>query len=147
MTMKKMKKFLAFALFLCLIISLLPPVQFTKAAQVVQRYELDTDGIDVGATYLIVNAGTAGEGNALKFYYQNNNNRDLRNQTLSIQKDSDGVVYIAPGFANEADCQFQFTGATSGKISHGNYTLDLSNSRYVSGTSGTTVFSAYVENP
>ena len=38
----------------------MPPVQFTRAAEVTRRYELDTDGIDVGATYLIVNAGTAG---------------------------------------------------------------------------------------
>ena len=50
--MKSFKRLIAFALLMCMFISLLPPVQFAHAA-VIQRYELDTDGIDVGATYLI----------------------------------------------------------------------------------------------
>ena len=48
--MKKIKRSIAFVLFLCVLVSLLPPMQFVNAAEVVQRYELDTDGIDVGAT-------------------------------------------------------------------------------------------------
>ena len=87
MNMKKLKRMIAFTLFVCLFISLLPPVQVVKAAEVTQRYELDTDGIDVGATYLIVNAGVAGEGNALRFYYDSMWSRDLRNQALTIKNE------------------------------------------------------------
>ena len=129
--MKKAKSLIAFALFLCLLISMLPPVQPVRAAEVIQRYELDTDGIDVGATYLIVNAGTAGNGNALRFYYNSMWSRDLRNQALTI-KSEDGVVFIEPGFTNEDDCQFQFTGAAAGRVTHGDYSLELSESRYES---------------
>ena len=103
--MKKMKKLVSFVLVMCMFLTLLPPMQFTHAAEVVQRYELDTDGIDVGATYLIVNAGTAGSGNALRFYYGNMWNRDLQNQALTIQS-KDGTVFIESGFTNENNCQF-----------------------------------------
>ena len=136
--MRKNKRVIAFVLFLSLFISLLPPVQFAGAAEVVQRYELDTDGIDAGATYLIVNAGTAGSGNALCFYYSNSWNTDLRNQTLTIKKE-DGVTFIDTGFANEDNCQFQFTASSSGHISHGNYKLDLSNEGFTSGTPSRTL--------
>ena len=137
--MKKIKKIIAFMLSLCLLVSLLPPVQFAGAAEVVQRYELDTDGIDVGATYLIVNAGVAGEGNALRFYYNSMWSRDLRNQALTIQS-QDGVVFIESGFTNEGDCQFQFTGANAGRVTHGNYSLELSESRYEMANSETLTF-------
>ena len=50
--MKKMRKLIAFVLLICTVLTLLPPVQFAQAAEV--TYELDTDGIDVGATYLVV---------------------------------------------------------------------------------------------
>ena len=137
--MRKNKRMIAFVLFLCLIVSLLPPTQFVRAAEVVQRYELDTDGIDAGATYLIVNAGTAGSGNALRFYYSSMWSRDLRNQALTI-KNEKGVVFIETGFTNEADCQFQFTGASAGLVTHGNYSLELSESRYESSNSETLSF-------
>ena len=67
-----------------MLISLLPPMQLTHAAETTQRYELDTDGIDPGATYLIVNTATAGSANALMFYYGGTWSRDFRNQTLTI---------------------------------------------------------------
>ena len=137
--MKNMKRIIAFALFVCSLISLLPPMQFVKAAEVVQRYELDTDGIDPGATYLIVNAGTAGSGNALRFYYNSMWSRDLRNQALTIQRE-DGTVFIDTGFTNEADCQFQFTGTNAGLVTHGDYSLELSGSRYESSNSETLTF-------
>jgi hypothetical protein len=105
---------------------------------VVQRYELDTDGIDLDATYLIVNAGTAGSGNALRFYYDSMWSRDLRNQALTIQS-QDGIVFIEPGFTNEDDCQFQFTGTSAGTVTHGDYSMDLENTRFESGTSGNTL--------
>ena len=58
--MKKMKRIFAAILTLCILLSLAPPIQITQAAQTIQRYELDTDGIDAGATYLIVNASSTG---------------------------------------------------------------------------------------
>ena len=141
--MKKFKRIIAFTLFICLLVSLLPPVQVVKAAEVTQRYELDTDGIDPGATYLIVNAGTAGDANALRFYYDSYWSRDLRNQALKIQS-QDGIAYIDTGFTNESDCQFQFTGAGAGSVTHGNYNLNLENSRFDSGTSGNTLTFTHV---
>lgn len=130
--MKKWKRMIAFVLTVCMVFSLLPPVQIAYAAETIQRYELDTDGIDVGATYLIVNAGTAGSGNALRFYYSSMWSRDLRNQTLTIQKEDkeNGITYIETGFTNEADCQFQFSSATAGVVKHDDSTLELSASRY-----------------
>ena len=137
--LKRIKKVVAAVLFLCVLVSLLPPMQPVRAAEVIQRYELDTDGIDVGATYLIVNAGTAGNGNALRFNYSSYWNRDLKNQTLTI-KSEDGVAFIEPGFTNEDDCQFQFTGAAAGRVTHGDYSLELSESRYESSNSETLSF-------
>ena len=141
--MKSLRRIFAFVLCLCLLTSMLPTVQFAKAAEITQRYELDTDGIDVGATYLIVNAGTAGDGNALRFYYNSYWSRDLRNQSLQIQSE-DGVVFIDAGFTNEADCQFQFTGAGAGSVTHGDYNLNLENSRFDSGTTGNTLTFTHV---
>lgn len=143
--MKKLKRSIAFILTLCVILTLLPPAQIADAAEVIQRYELDTDGIDAGATYLIVNAGTAGDGNALRFHYNNAWDRDLRNQSLTIKKE-DGVTFIETGFTNEADCRFQFTGANAGRVTHGDYSLDLDNSRYESGNSGAALSFTNLEN-
>ncbi len=133
--MKRMKKIIALVACLCIMISLLPPFQITRAAEVVQRYELDTDGIDPGATYLIVNTGTAGNANALNFNYGNgNSSRGFRNQTMRVQTDENGTRYVATGFTDEADCQFQFSGRESGKITHGDYAVDLANQRYTTST-------------
>ena len=86
--MKKWKRMIAFVLTVCMVLSLLPPVQIVHAAETIRRYELDTDGIiDVGATYLIVNAGTDGDGHALRFYYSGTwprVERDLKDQEVTI---------------------------------------------------------------
>ena len=94
--MKKWKRMIAFVLTVCMVLSLLPPVQIAHAAETIRRYELDTDGIDPGATYLIVNAGAAGSGHALRFYYSSMWSRDLRDQTVTIQKEDkeNGITYI-----------------------------------------------------
>ena len=130
--MKRFKKIISLVLFLCIIATLVPPIQFTQAAEVKLRYELDTDGIDPGATYLIVNTSTVGTGNALRFYYQNSWNRSFQNQSLTIQTE-DGIKYIEPGFTNEENCQFQFSAAGTGKITHGDYSVNLSDENFVNG--------------
>ena len=127
--MKNFRRIVSVLLLLCVIISLLPSISFTRAATVNRRYELDTDGIDIGATYLIVNTKDTGTGNALRFNFSSNSNRSFANQTLTIQSDAKGI-YIAPGFANEADCQFQFA---SNSITHGTYSVNLSESKFVNG--------------
>ena len=126
--MKKFKRIIAFALFLCLLVSALPPVQPVSAAQVEHRYELDTDGIEQGATYLIVNANTAGDAHALQFHYNSSSDRGLRDQAVTI-KQEDGVTFIE-SFDNDENCQFQFSSATAGQITHGSYYLDLEASKY-----------------
>lgn len=130
--MKKLKRFVAFTLLLCMAVSLLPPVQFVDAAKVTVRYELDTDGIDPGASYLIVNTRSAGSANALRFYYGGTNNRDFQNQAVTV-KSENGIICIDGGFTNEENCQFQFTGASAGRITHGNYSVNLSDENYVEG--------------
>ncbi|MBE6982354.1 MAG: hypothetical protein E7437_08555 [Ruminococcaceae bacterium] len=144
--MKPFKRIMSLALLLCMVISLLPPMQLTRAAEITQRYELDTDGIDPGATYLIVNTGTAGSGNALRFHYSSIWDRDFYNQTLQVQTDEEGVRYIAPGFANEADCQFQFSAENSGAITHGNYSVNLSDGNFSSGNADNTLTFTNVGN-
>ena len=143
--MRRYRKGISILLLFCIMLSLLPSVQWAKGAGVIRRYELDTDGIDVGATYLIVNTNSAGAANALKFYYSSNNSRDLRNQTLSVLSDG-SARYIETGFTGEADCQFQFSGATTGRITHGNYTVDLANSRYATNTNVQTLTFTHVGN-
>ena len=136
--MKKLRKVLSAIVLLCMIATMLPPLQFIKAAEVTQRYELDTDGIDPGATYLIVNAGAAGNANALRFYYNNYWNRDFRNQTLTVNN-KDGIYYINTGFTNEADCQFRFSAANAGQVTHDSYSMDLANSGFTSGNASNTL--------
>ena len=122
--MRNWKRIVSMILFLCIIVSLTPPVQFAGAATI-KRYELDTDGIDVGAAYLIVNTKTAGTGNALRFYFQNSQNCSFQNQTLTVQT-ANGVSFIDTGFVNEEDCKFQFSSTDTGKITHDDFLVDLS---------------------
>ena len=78
--MYKYKRGIATLLLLCMVISLLPPGAPAKAAPADgYMYQLDTDGIDPGATYLIVNTGSTGNANALRFYYQSNCDAGVKN--------------------------------------------------------------------
>ena len=79
-----------------MVLSMLPPWQLADAATQ-QRYELDTDGIDPGATYLIVNTRTKGTGKSLMFNYVSNYNRSFKNQALTVKQDEKGVIYIDTG--------------------------------------------------
>ena len=137
--MKGLKRFVSMVLLFCIMISLLPPMQFTRAAEVVRRYELDTDGIDVGADYLIVNSASNGTRYALRFNYVSSSNRGFQRQAVTVQTDENGNPYIASGFTYEEDCLFQFTGITSGAIVHGDYSVDLPNSRYTTGIASQTL--------
>ncbi len=128
--MKKFRRIISAVLLLCTIVSLLPSFSFIKAAEVIRRYELDKDGIDIGATYLIVNTGSTGTGNALRFNFTSNSNRSFANQTVTIQSDAKGT-FIASGFENEENCQFQFN---SNSITHGTYSVNLSESKFVNGS-------------
>ena len=119
--MKNWRRVIAFVLFVCLTVSLMPPVQFAKAAEAEYRYELDTDGIDPGETYLIVNTSAKGSANVLR----DNGRSTLQKQAVTIQTDDEGTPYIETGFSNETQCQFQFTGATSGKAVVGSNALNL----------------------
>ena len=143
--MKRFRRLLSLVMLLCIVATLLPVFPVAQAAETTYRYELDTDGIDPGATYLIVNTGTAGSGNALKFYYQNRNQRDFRNQTLTVKKEN-GVTYIDSGFTSEADCEFVFSAEASGKITHGDYAVELSGSYYVTGNPSNTLTFASMGN-
>ena len=49
-----MKRVISAILLFCMIASMLPPVQMASAETQEVTYELDTDGIDIGATYLIL---------------------------------------------------------------------------------------------
>ena len=83
--MKKTNRLLAFILCICMMVSIMPPIQIVHAADTVKRYELATDGIEAGATYLIVNTSSTGSGNALRFYYSSSSSRDLRNQAVTVR--------------------------------------------------------------
>lgn len=120
--MKKLYKIVSTILALCMILTILPVVPFAPAAVEVVRYELDTDGIEVGETYLIVSTANVGNANALR-----RNNTSVAGQAVTVQQDADGVRFIATDFTNESSCQFQFSGATSGRVTNGNYRLNMSN--------------------
>ncbi len=137
--MRRFRRVVSALLFLCVVLSMLPPMQFTRAAEVHQRYELDTDGIDVGATYLILGSGSTGTQYAFKFYYASNHNRSFQKQAVTVQADNEGKLYVNTGFTSEADCQFQFTSDRRGMITHGDYSVDLYSSVFVTGISSRTL--------
>ncbi len=132
-TMKIFKRVASFVLLLCMMVTFLPPMQVAKAADVVHRYELDTDGIDVGATYLIVNSSSVATCNALKF-----STSGFQNQQIVVQSDENGTKYI-DGFTGEENCQFQFSASGSGRISHDNYYMDLDQSRFTTSSPSQTL--------
>ena len=119
--MKKLYKLLSLALAFCVMVAVLPPLSGVRA-EVIQRYELDTDGIDTDGVYLIVSANT---GNA---YALRRNSTSIASQSVTVNVDADGVRYIAAGFSNESNCQMAFSGTASGRVTNGNYRLNMSQS-------------------
>ncbi|MBQ5840536.1 MAG: hypothetical protein IIW40_01125, partial [Clostridia bacterium] len=111
--MKKLYKVVSTILALCMILTILPVVPFAPAAEVVQRYELDTDGIDTNGVYLIVSANT-GSAYALRRNGTGTNNTDVASQAVTVLTDTDGTKYIETGFTNESISTFTFGGSESG---------------------------------
>ena len=62
------KKLVSLVLVLCMFYTMIPsiPTVFAAESDAGYRYELDTDGIDIGAQYLIV-SGTVTNSSALRF--------------------------------------------------------------------------------
>lgn len=143
--MKRLRKLLSLIVTLSLmagmIAAVLPPLFGAHAAEVIYRYELDTDGVvDAGADYLIVNTNATGTAHALRFYYGSMWSRDFRDQTVTVKSDPEtGVKYIEVEFDYEDDCRFRFSGSTGGRITHGDYAVDLPDGAFVSGTPDNTL--------
>ena len=117
MKVGRFKKSVSVILLLCMIISMLPPVQITHAAEITQRYELDTDGIDVGAQYLIV-SGTGSSAQA------------LRMDSSTIWQSSSTAVTVHNGntiesFPAENACVWTFSSATNGTVSNSGLYLNI----------------------
>ena len=100
-----MKRIIAFVLSVVMLISVLPAQQLFAGADEYHYFELDTDGIDAGADYLIVSAKSEGEAKA------------LRNGTTLAS----GVSVTISGqtiesFANDGACIWTFGGTESGTV-------------------------------
>ncbi len=125
--MKKMRRIIALALFVCLVISLLPQQQIVRAADVMQRYELDTDGIDVGAQYLLV-SGTGSTEYALQL-----NTGNIWASAATAVSVVNGSA-IAP-FNGENNCLWSFSSSTNGTVYCSGYYLNINQyTRYQSHT-------------
>ena len=129
--MKRLHRFLSLILTLCMVVVMLPPLPGARAVEVIQRYELDTDGIDTDGVYLIVSANM-GNANALR-----RNSTSIANQAVIVQTDADGVRYIEIGFSNEENCRFAFSGTASGRVTNGDYRLNMNRSTPNFSTSAT----------
>lgn len=108
---KTSKKLISLLLLLCMVLPLLPQVQLVHAAdtQATYRYELDTDGIDVGAQYLIVSGKTDGTARAL---------RVDRTQMWSVFDTAVTVKDSAiEAFSGENDCLWTFSNDEIGTVS------------------------------
>jgi len=126
--MKKWKRWIAGLLMACMLLSLVPPVQRTKAATVDADYyyELDTDGIDAGAQYLIV----SGTGASEKALYMNPNAWwNASDTTVSVV---DGSIILP--FSGESNCQWTFSNSHNGTVYCSGYYLNIEQyARYQSG--------------
>lgn len=122
--MKNLKRFIATMIAFCMVLTMLPCIPFLAASSDVgYHYELDTDGIDVGAQYLIV-SGTV------------TNSSALRMDTSTSWQTSKTDVTVKNGteidaFENDNACLWSFSSATNGTVSCNGLYLNIEQySRY-----------------
>ena len=93
------------------------------------QYELDTDGVDDGAEYLILNSSNSGT----PYAFRNNNSRKDR-QSVTV---SDRVAEIS---TNESSCVWTFTETSDGwNISNGSEYLRLNNDDIIGNATDLTI--------
>lgn len=108
-----MKRIIAFVLSVIMLISVIPAQQLFAADSSDDHYfELDIDGIDAGAQYLIVSAKTDGEAYALQ-----NGNVSTKSVEISNHKIN--------SFDGDSSCVWTFGGVENGTITNGDYYLDI----------------------
>lgn len=112
-----MKRILAFVLSVAMLVGALPAQQlFAADSSEFHYFELDTDGIDAGAQYLIVSAKADGDAYALK-----NGNDIAAGQSVTISGQT-----IAE-FDNDASCIWTFGGTDNGTVKNGTEYLHIRN--------------------
>ena len=112
-----MKRIIAFVLSVAMLVGALPAQQlFAADSSEFHYFELDTDGIDAGAQYLIVSAKADGDAYALK-----NGNDIAAGQSVTISGQT-----IAE-FDNDASCIWTFGGTDNGTVKNGTEYLHIRN--------------------
>ena len=107
-----MKRIIAFVLSVVMLISVIPAQQLFAAGSTEEHsFELDTDGIDAGADYLIVSAKADGTAYALQKGTTLGKEVTISNQTISSFGD--------------ASCIWTFEGAANGTVTNGSDYLDI----------------------
>lgn len=121
--MKNLRRLTALLLTLCMLFTMLPSIPLLAADNAGYHYVLDTDGIDVGAQYLIV-SGTTNTANALKM------------DASKIWQVSAEQVSVINGeeiaaFSNDSACLWTFSSPTNGTLSSNGHYLNIEQySRY-----------------
>ena len=110
-----MKRIIAFVLSVVMLISVIPPQQLFAADSSDDYYfELDTDGIDAGAEYLIVSAKADGSAQALRNWYN----------TVAAERVTISGQTIAK-FTNAESCTWTFGGTDNGTVKNGSRYLQI----------------------
>lgn len=91
--MKKLKRMLSSILLLCMIFSMMPPVQFASAETPI-TYVLDTDGIDPGATYIIVRKISSWLGNSIVALDGSDTPGKIYSKLKENQLEGDQITYV-----------------------------------------------------
>ena len=91
--MKKLKRMLSSILLLCMIFSMMPPVQFASAETPI-TYVLDTDGIDPGATYIIVRKISSWPGNSIVALDGSDTPGKINSKLKENQLEGDQITYV-----------------------------------------------------
>ena len=130
------KRLGAFALLLCMALGLLPPLPIARAADSNNyHYELDTDGIDPGETYLIV-SGTTNSIGSYALRIDTSKLWESHEQRITVNNNNT----ISAGFANESTCQWVFSGSRNGTVTSNGHYLVIDQYTHYSGTSSSMNF-------